>query len=163
MTPGAGPFFDPRTIMWITFGRGPLDEATYQISKTWAFWFQTRRFFCFSVKKSIFSSYDLDVQWTGTIGTTLKEDQSKIIPMKFDQNSISGLGGDLFKKLFTDACRDTWIGSMTKCGHKKLTLSLCDRWAKKQYFLVEITPYLELWGTTTYQFHEFIQNPYLFW
>ena len=22
--------------------RGPLDEARYQISKTWAFWFQTR-------------------------------------------------------------------------------------------------------------------------
>ena len=26
------------------FGRGPLDEATYQISKTWTFWFQSRRF-----------------------------------------------------------------------------------------------------------------------
>ena len=26
------------------FGNGPLDEATSQISKTWAFWFQTRRF-----------------------------------------------------------------------------------------------------------------------
>ena len=33
------------------FGRGPLDEATYQISKTWAFWFQTRRFFKFSIEK----------------------------------------------------------------------------------------------------------------
>ena len=26
------------------FGIGPLSEAIYQISKTWAFWFQTRRF-----------------------------------------------------------------------------------------------------------------------
>ena len=26
------------------FGRGPADKATYQISKTWAFWFQTGRF-----------------------------------------------------------------------------------------------------------------------
>ena len=34
---------------------------------------------------------------------TLKEDQPRIIPVKFGQNSISGLGGDvLFKKLFTD-------------------------------------------------------------
>ena len=26
-------------------GRGPLDEATDQIPKTWAFWFQSRRLF----------------------------------------------------------------------------------------------------------------------
>ena len=25
-------------------GKGPLDEATYQISKTWPFWIQSRRF-----------------------------------------------------------------------------------------------------------------------
>ena len=70
-------------------------EATYQISKTWAFWFQTRRFFKFSVKKSIFSSCDLDVQWTGTIWTALKEDQLRIIPVKFGQNPVSDLGGDV--------------------------------------------------------------------
>ena len=53
--------FDPKVIISAT-DRGPLYEATYQISKTWVFWFQTRSFFKFSVKKSIFSSYDLDVQ-----------------------------------------------------------------------------------------------------
>ena len=49
----------------------------------------------FLVKKSILSSCDLDMQWTGTIWTTLKEDQPRIITMKFGQNPISGLGGDV--------------------------------------------------------------------
>ena len=52
-------------------------------------------FFKFLVKKSIFSSCDLDMQWTGTIWTTLKEEQPKIIFLKFGQNPISGLGGDI--------------------------------------------------------------------
>ena len=30
-------------------GRGPLGEAMYQISKAWAFWFQTRRRLKFSL------------------------------------------------------------------------------------------------------------------
>ena len=46
-------------------------------------------------KKSIFSSCDLDMQWTRTIWTTLKEDQIRIIPVKFGQNPISGLGEDV--------------------------------------------------------------------
>ena len=49
----------------------------------------------FLVKKSIFSSCDLDMQWTGTIWTTLKKDQPRIIPVKFGQIPISGLGGDV--------------------------------------------------------------------
>ena len=52
-------------------------------------------FFKFLVKKSNFSSWDLDMQWTGTIWTTLKEDLPRIIPVKFGQNPISGLGGDV--------------------------------------------------------------------
>ena len=52
-------------------------------------------FFKFLVKKSIFRSCDPDMQWTGTIWTTLKEDQPRIIPVKFGQNPISGLGGDV--------------------------------------------------------------------
>ena len=51
-----------------------------------------KKIFKFLVKKSIFSSCDLDMQWTGTIWTTLKEDQPRIIPVKFGQNPISGLG-----------------------------------------------------------------------
>ena len=58
-------------------------------------WFLTRRFFKFLVKKSIFSSCDLDMQRTGTIWTTLKEDQPRIISVKFGQNLFSGLGGDV--------------------------------------------------------------------
>ena len=47
------------------------------------------------VKNSIFSSCDLDMQWTGTIWTTLKEDQPRIIPVNFGQNPISDLGADV--------------------------------------------------------------------
>ena len=65
--PTCGAIFDPQGYNLNNFGRGSLDEATYQISKTWAFWFQTRRFFKFSVKKSIFRSCDLDEQWTGMV------------------------------------------------------------------------------------------------
>ena len=39
----------------------------------------------FLIKKSFFSSFE----------TTLKEDQPRIIPVKFGQNPISGLGGDV--------------------------------------------------------------------
>ena len=35
------------------------------------------------------------MQWTGTVWTTLKEDQPKIIPVKFGQIPTSGLGGDV--------------------------------------------------------------------
>ena len=53
-------------------------------------------FFKFLIKKkSIFSSCDLDMQWTGTIWTTLKEDQPRIIPVKFGRILTSGLGGDV--------------------------------------------------------------------
>ena len=62
--PWHGAIFNPRAIKLNNFWNGPLDEATYQISKSWAFWFQTRRFFKSSVKKPVFSSCDLDVQWT---------------------------------------------------------------------------------------------------
>ena len=52
-------------------------------------------FLKFLVKKSIFSSCDLDMQRTETIWTTLKEDQPRIIPVKFGQIPISGSGGDV--------------------------------------------------------------------
>ena len=34
--PGRGQFW-PQEYNWINFGRGPLDDAIYQISKIWAF------------------------------------------------------------------------------------------------------------------------------
>ena len=49
-----GAIFLPQGYNLNNFGSGPLNEATYQILKTLAFWFQTRRFFKFSVKKYIF-------------------------------------------------------------------------------------------------------------
>ena len=39
-----GPFLTPGAL-FEKFGRGPLCDATYQISGLWALWFQTRRFF----------------------------------------------------------------------------------------------------------------------
>ena len=44
--PGSGPFF----AQWYNLnklGRGPLGHATYQISRFWTLWFQTRRCLCF--------------------------------------------------------------------------------------------------------------------
>ena len=35
------------------------------------------------------------MQWIRTVSTTLKEDQPRIIPVKFGQKPISGLGGDV--------------------------------------------------------------------
>ena len=58
-------------------------------------WFLTRRFLNVLVKKSIFSSCHLDMQWIETIWTTLKEDQPRIIPVMFGQNPMSGLGEDV--------------------------------------------------------------------
>ena len=68
-----------------------------------------------SVKKSILSSYDLDVQWTKTIWTTLKEDQPRIIPVKFGQTPKSSLGDVIWRNcLQTHGQRQAW----TKCDHK---------------------------------------------
>ena len=36
--------FWPQGYNLNNLGRGPLDEASYQIAKTWALWFQRRRF-----------------------------------------------------------------------------------------------------------------------
>ena len=41
--PGAGPFW-PQGYNLNNLCRGPVDEASYQISTTWALWFQRRRF-----------------------------------------------------------------------------------------------------------------------
>ena len=35
------------------------------------------------------------MQWIGTIWKNFKEDQSRIIPVKFGQIPTSGLGGDV--------------------------------------------------------------------
>ena len=42
------------------------------------------------------------MQRTGTILTILKEDQPRIIPVKFGQIPISGLGGDVVERFWTD-------------------------------------------------------------
>ena len=35
------------------------------------------------------------MQWTGNIWINLKKDEPTIIPVKFGQNPVSGLGGDV--------------------------------------------------------------------
>ena len=62
------------------FGRGSLDNATCQMSRLFALWFETRRFLKFSSQKSIFTPCDLDMQRTGTIRTIIKEGHIRIIP-----------------------------------------------------------------------------------
>ena len=76
-------------------GRGPLDGATYQISRLYALWFQTRRFLKFSSWKSIFSLCDLDMKRTITIWTVIKDDHIRLIPAKFGKNPDGSLGGDV--------------------------------------------------------------------
>ena len=89
VTPGAGPVL----AQGVKFehGRGPLGDATYQISRLLAFWFRTRRFFKFSSQNSIFSLCDLDMQWTRTILTILVEGHPRIICVKLFQNWTRGL------------------------------------------------------------------------
>ena len=98
-----------------SLGRGsPKEHFCKNICKS-VHWFLTRRFFKFLVKKSIFSSCDLDMQWTGTIWTTLKEDQPRIIPAKFRQIPISGLG----RRTVSDHNTSTWAfdsGKLKKCS-----------------------------------------------
>ena len=43
--PWAGPFLAQGPHNLNNLGRDPLDEATYQISKTWAFWFSEKKIF----------------------------------------------------------------------------------------------------------------------
>ena len=48
--PGAWPFW-PQGSNLNKLGRGPPDDASYQISRLYALWGQTRRFFmCFPIK-----------------------------------------------------------------------------------------------------------------
>ena len=78
-------------------GKGPLGDATGQISKLKALWFQKGRFLKFSSVKSIFSPCDLDMQWTGTICTIFKEIYIRIIPTKFGQNPAGSSGENILR------------------------------------------------------------------
>ena len=62
---------------------GPLDDATYKISRLGALRFQTRIFLKFSSRKSIFSLCDLDMQRTRIIWTIIKDGHIRIFPAKF--------------------------------------------------------------------------------
>ena len=55
--------------------------------------------------KSIFSLCDLDMQWTGTIWTIIKEGHIRIIHAKFGKNPASSLGGDVLEAIGDDAQR----------------------------------------------------------
>ena len=62
-------------------------HTKYQSSRPCGF--REEIFLKFSSSKSIFSLCDLDMQWTGTIRTILKEGHIRIIPTKFGQNPAS--------------------------------------------------------------------------
>ena len=102
-------------MAWTILVRGSPKEHFCKIVLKLVQWFLTKRLF----------KCDLDMQWTGTIWTTLKVGQPRIIPVKFGQNPISGLGGDvIWRNLFTGACTDAhtdgWphYGRQTKWDHK---------------------------------------------
>ena len=82
-------------MAWTILVEGHQRNISAKLYGNWSSGFWQEDFFKFLVKKFIFSSCDLDMQWTGTIWTILKEDQPRIIPVKFGQISISGLGGDV--------------------------------------------------------------------
>ena len=50
-----------------TNGRGPLGDATYQISRLYALWLQMRRSFKVFISRIYFSLCDLDMQRTQSI------------------------------------------------------------------------------------------------
>ena len=57
MTSRAGPILTPGYNL-NNLGRGPLDKAVYQIQKTRAFWFQTRRFLNVFPYKGLYKTCD---------------------------------------------------------------------------------------------------------
>ena len=84
--------FRPQEHNLNKLGRGPVDDASFQISRLKALWFQTRRFLKFSSLKSIFSLCVQVMQRTWTIWTNIKEGHIRIISTKFGQNPTSSLG-----------------------------------------------------------------------
>ena len=94
MTPRAGPIFTPDYNL-NNFGNGPLSEATYQISKTWAFWFQTRRF----LKVLLFFIYLLPWQPEFFLDTKFLNNFQIVPPKAHSSEVLSNLaqwlGGDV--------------------------------------------------------------------
>ena len=87
---------DPRgggqSLSWCRYsnklGRGPLEDATYQISKLYAFWFLTRRFFKFSFVLVAMPTRVLN-------GIILKGVHTRTISFKFVCSWPCGVGGDV--------------------------------------------------------------------
>ena len=114
---------DPRG--WPIFGPRGIIQTNYQMicyirnSKALGLWFQTRRFFKFLSRKSIFSLSDLDMQQTITIWTIIKEGHIRIIPAKFCQNRAISLGSDVhWSNIVDDTQRTTRDGPRTSNDHK---------------------------------------------
>ena len=62
--PQGGVIFRPQEHNLNKFGKGPLDDSIYQLSRLLALWIQTRRFF-HVLSRKYFSLCDLDMQMTG--------------------------------------------------------------------------------------------------
>ena len=112
-------------------------DATYQISRLQAVWFQTRRFLKFSSWKSIFSLCDRSMQWTRTIWTISKEGHIWIIPAKFGQNPASSLGGDV---LWSNCSRRTTHG-----GRRTSNIHNTSPWANDSDELKRAVTQSKIW------------------
>ena len=68
--------FDPRAIIWTTLVEVHKMKLHTKYQRPGPSGFRQEAFLSFQLKKkkSIFSSCDLDMQWTGPIWITLKED-----------------------------------------------------------------------------------------
>lgn len=77
------------------FGRGPLEDVTYNILKVFALLFQTWRFLKFAFFENRFWPCNLLMPLTGIIWTTLIGDYTRIIPAKFGKNQVSGSREDV--------------------------------------------------------------------
>ena len=113
--PSAGPFLTNFEQLWYRSTRW-----SYILNiKGLGLLVSDKKTFLISIKKFVFSSCDPDVQWTGTVWTTLKEDQPKIIPVKFGQNPISGLGDVIWWNCLR---ADGWMHTgMTDHGQNVIT------------------------------------------
>jgi len=121
--------FRPQGHNLNNIGRGPFDEAIYQMGMLWALKFRTRSFLKIAFWKPIFWPCVLLMQPTGTVWTTLIGDQSGIISCEVWSKSNKWFQRRCcLKKLLTDDAR-TDDGRRTLGHHKSSIENFVLRWA----------------------------------
>ena len=107
-------------------GRGLPKKHFWKIILKLVQWLLTRNLFKFLVKKSIFSSCDLDMQWTETIWTTLKENKPRIISVVWLKSNQWLRRRCPLKKLFTDERMDGHTHARTDGKTHDRRRTICD-------------------------------------